>query len=93
MRPSIPTIRPRRSQRFADAGATWTHVVDLDGARERRPCQHDLIAGLARNARQQLQVAGGFRNREQIAHMLDAGVAQGRDRQPRRHRSRDHVRD
>ena len=37
--------------------------------------QHDLIAGLARNARQQVQVAGGFRNRDQIARMLDAGVA------------------
>jgi|SoiMethySBSTD1v2_1073268.scaffolds.fasta_scaffold1076001_2 phosphoribosylformimino-5-aminoimidazole carboxamide ribotide isomerase len=62
-------------ERFADAGATWTHVVDLDGARERRPMQHDLIAGLARNARQQVQVAGGFRNREQIARVLDAGAA------------------
>jgi len=61
--------------RFAEAGAVWTHVVDLDGARERRPMQHDLIAGLAREARQRLQVAGGFRKREQIARMLDAGAA------------------
>ena len=60
--------------RFAEAGATWTHVVDLDGARERRPMQHELIAELARNASQKLQVAGGFRNREQIARMLDAGA-------------------
>jgi phosphoribosylformimino-5-aminoimidazole carboxamide ribotide isomerase len=59
---------------FAEAGATWTHIVDLDGARERSPRQHELIAGLARNARQQLQVAGGFRTRDQLQSMLIAGV-------------------
>jgi phosphoribosylformimino-5-aminoimidazole carboxamide ribotide isomerase len=60
---------------FAEAGAAWTHIVDLDGARETVPRQHGLIAGLARDARQHLQVAGGFRTREQLASMFDAGVA------------------
>ena len=60
---------------FADAGAIWTHIVDLDGAREKSPRQHDLIAGLARDATQQLQVAGGFRTRDQLVRMFDAGVA------------------
>jgi phosphoribosylformimino-5-aminoimidazole carboxamide ribotide isomerase len=59
---------------FADAGANWTHIVDLDGARERSPRQHRLVAGLARDARQHLQVAGGFRTRDQLASMFDAGV-------------------
>lgn len=59
---------------FADAGAEWTHVVDLDGARKKSPRQHELIAGLARGARQSLQVAGGFRTRDQLAAMFDAGV-------------------
>lgn len=59
---------------FAAAGAEWTHVVDLDGAKAREPRQHDLIAALARTARQQLQVAGGFRTRDQLARMFDAGI-------------------
>jgi phosphoribosylformimino-5-aminoimidazole carboxamide ribotide isomerase len=59
---------------FAAAGARWAHVVDLDGARARKPVQHDLIAGLAREAALNLQVAGGFRSRDQIARMLDCGV-------------------
>lgn len=59
---------------FANAGAQWTHVVDLDGARARSPVQHDLIARLARSATQTLQVAGGFRNAEQIARLLEAGA-------------------
>jgi phosphoribosylformimino-5-aminoimidazole carboxamide ribotide isomerase len=60
---------------FAAAGALWTHIVDLDGAREKSPRQHDLIARLARDSKQQLQVAGGFRTRDQLVRMFDAGVA------------------
>ena len=59
---------------FAEAGATWAHVVDLDGARAGAPQQHGLIADLARSAPVRLQVAGGFRTAGQVAAMLDAGV-------------------
>lgn len=60
---------------FAAAGAQWAHIVDLDGARAGAPVQHALIVGLARGAAVKLQVGGGFRTREQVAAMLDAGVA------------------
>ncbi len=59
---------------FAAAGAAWAHVVDLDGARDRSPRQHELIAELARNAPLQLQVAGGFRERAHLELMFEAGV-------------------
>ncbi|WP_426693486.1 1-(5-phosphoribosyl)-5-[(5-phosphoribosylamino)methylideneamino] imidazole-4-carboxamide isomerase [Sphingomonas sediminicola] len=62
-------------QRFAEAGAEWTHIVDLDGARMREPVQHELIAALARMSSLRLQVGGGFRTRDQVARMLDAGIA------------------
>lgn len=62
-------------RRFAEAGAEWAHVVDLDGARAGSPRQHDFIAGLAADAPLKLQVAGGFRTAEQIAFVLDAGVS------------------
>ena len=60
---------------FAAAEAQWAHIVDLDGARVGRPVQHDLIAALARSTSLNLQVAGGFRDRDQIARMFEAGVA------------------
>ena len=60
---------------FAEKGALWAHIVDLDGARARSPVQHELIASLARGTDLNLQVGGGFRTREQVARMLDAGVA------------------
>ena len=69
-----PTDPAEALARFAEAGASWTHIVDLDGARARSPRQHELIAKLARSATQQLQVAGGFRERDQLARMFDAGV-------------------
>jgi phosphoribosylformimino-5-aminoimidazole carboxamide ribotide isomerase len=59
---------------FAQAGAQWAHVVDLDGARARAPVQHDLLARLAAEAPLRLQVAGGIRTRDHIARLLDAGV-------------------
>lgn len=62
-------------QVFAEAGAEWAHIVDLDGARAGEPVQHDLIADLARRSSLKLQVGGGFRSPAQIARMLDAGVA------------------
>jgi phosphoribosylformimino-5-aminoimidazole carboxamide ribotide isomerase len=59
---------------FAEAGAAWAHVVDLDGARAGAPRQHELIASLAETSEIMLQVAGGFREADQVARMLDAGV-------------------
>jgi phosphoribosylformimino-5-aminoimidazole carboxamide ribotide isomerase len=60
---------------FAAAGAEWAHVVDLDGARAGAPVQHDLLCELGRSAPLKLQVAGGFRTEEQIARVINAGVA------------------
>ena len=59
---------------FERAGAEWTHVVDLDGARDGAPRQHGLIVDIALSVTCALQVAGGFREAEQLARMFDAGV-------------------
>lgn len=60
---------------FAAAGATWAHVVDLDGAKAGAPAQHELIAELSQGTKLNLQVGGGLRTAEQIARLLDAGAA------------------
>lgn len=62
---------------FADRGATWLHVVDLDGARSGRPVHGDVIraivAAVGSDAR--IEVAGGLRTLEAIGEMLAAGAA------------------
>lgn len=60
---------------FADCGATWAHVVDLDGAREGKPVQHQLLARLAAGSSIKLQVAGGVRSADHVAALLDSGAS------------------
>ena len=72
---TYPTEPLQALQQFAGAGAKWAHVVDLDGAKAGRPVQADLICNLAGSAPLNLQVAGGYRDRDQIARVMDAGVA------------------
>ena len=60
--------------RFAAAGAKWLHVVDLDGAREGRCVQTELIGTLAGQSSLNLQVGGGVRATSDIDHLLQAGV-------------------
>jgi phosphoribosylformimino-5-aminoimidazole carboxamide ribotide isomerase len=60
---------------FAAAGAAWMHVVDLDGAREGRPMQTDLIADLIRATGLRVEAGGGIRSTDDVRRLLDAGAA------------------
>lgn len=59
---------------FEEAGAECAHIVDLDGARAGAPRQHGLLADIALSVGIALQVAGGFREEQQLSRMFDAGV-------------------
>ncbi len=61
-------------RRFAEAGAQWVHIVDLDGARARKPAQVDLIGRLAAETNLKVQSGGGVRSREDVEALLAAGV-------------------
>ncbi|UPT63513.1 MAG: 1-(5-phosphoribosyl)-5-[(5-phosphoribosylamino)methylideneamino]imidazole-4-carboxamide isomerase [Hyphomonadaceae bacterium JAD_PAG50586_4] len=60
---------------FADAGAQWVHIVDLDGAKQGSPAQYELIGELARSVDVRIQSGGGVREREHVQDLLDAGIA------------------
>lgn len=60
---------------FADIGAEWVHVVDLDGARAGAPSQTTLVGQLARATKAKIQCGGGIRTAEDIAGLLTAGAA------------------
>lgn len=63
--------------RFADAGARWLHVVDLDGARTGSPVHGDVIKGIvsAVGDRVSVEVAGGLRDEAAVATVLELGAA------------------
>lgn len=57
--------------RWAEAGRA--HVVDLDGAFEGEPVQHELISRLATIL--PVQAGGGVRHLDHVSRLFDAGVA------------------
>src|SRR4051812_23066273 len=59
---------------FKDAGAQWMHIVDLDGAKEGRPMQTDLIARITAACGLAVQSGGGIRSTDDVQRLLDAGV-------------------
>ena len=63
---------------FADAGARWIHVVDLDAARTGDPVNRPIVARIASAAGERgvnVQAGGGVRTAEDASALLDAGVA------------------
>ncbi len=59
---------------FAAAGATWLHVVDLDGAKDPAKRQTSLVQKLAKESGLRMQTGGGIRDESQIAALLAAGA-------------------
>jgi len=64
-----------QAQVFEEAGATWLHVVDLDGARTGKPVNVALIERILTKTKLMVEVGGGVRNLDAIARLESAGVA------------------
>ncbi|MBQ7355713.1 MAG: 1-(5-phosphoribosyl)-5-[Clostridia bacterium] len=58
---------------FRQAGATHLHVVDLDGAKDGKLCNYDIISKLVAEDLF-VEVGGGIRDEARIKAYLDAGV-------------------
>jgi phosphoribosylformimino-5-aminoimidazole carboxamide ribotide isomerase len=63
------------ARRWEAAGASWIHVVDLDGARAGRPVQAELVAEICRAVKVPVQVGGGLRDAAAVETVLAAGAA------------------
>ena len=62
------------AKRWAAEGAQLIHVVDLDGAVEKRPRNLSVISLIVEAVRVPIQVGGGIRDMETIRMYLDGGV-------------------
>ncbi|MBT8135519.1 MAG: 1-(5-phosphoribosyl)-5-[(5-phosphoribosylamino)methylideneamino] imidazole-4-carboxamide isomerase [Gammaproteobacteria bacterium] len=65
----------QQAQRYAAAGLSWVHLVDLDGCRAGRPVNADVIAAIAAIPGLRLQAGGGIRDIDTVRSYLAAGVA------------------
>ena len=61
------------AQRYADAGARWLHLVDLDGARSGQLDNLAVIRAIAAYG-MQVQAGGGVRDEADLQRLFDAGV-------------------
>ncbi|MEY3360940.1 MAG: hypothetical protein RL531_659 [Actinomycetota bacterium] len=62
------------ARRFADAGAPWIHVVDLDAARTGEPANLEVIRRICAAVACPVQSGGGVRSVGAAEHLLGAGV-------------------
>jgi phosphoribosylformimino-5-aminoimidazole carboxamide ribotide isomerase len=62
------------AKRWADEGAEFLHVVDLDGAKAGEPKNLDAIQRIAAAVECPIQVGGGLRNADAVQALLDAGA-------------------
>lgn len=60
--------------RWQEAGATWLHVVDLDGAAQGEPMNADLIGRIRAATNMHIEVGGGMRSLAHVEQILDLGV-------------------
>ncbi|MXV08257.1 MULTISPECIES: 1-(5-phosphoribosyl)-5-[(5-phosphoribosylamino)methylideneamino]imidazole-4-carboxamide isomerase [unclassified Xanthomonas] len=65
----------RRAQAFADAGAQWMHLVDLDAARAGGYTLAPLLQRIRSETGLQVQTGGGVRSRADVQRLLDAGAS------------------
>ncbi|NIA20573.1 MAG: 1-(5-phosphoribosyl)-5-[(5-phosphoribosylamino)methylideneamino]imidazole-4-carboxamide isomerase [Anaerolineaceae bacterium] len=61
--------------RFVEQGARRIHVVDLDGAREGKPVNRDLVLRIAAESGLAIELGGGIRDRRTLADYLAGGLA------------------
>lgn len=63
-----------QAKQFKDAGATWLHMVDLDGARTGKLTHAGLIEKVCTKTGLKVEVGGGVRSESVIDTLLNAGV-------------------
>lgn len=62
------------ARRWADAGAHWIHIVDLDGSKGQTPINQKAILSIRESVNAKLELGGGIRDMETISYYLDNGL-------------------
>ncbi len=62
------------AQRWQDAGASWLHIVDLDGAVAGQPVNSDIVRRIRARVSLHIECGGGMRTLAAMQRMLDMGI-------------------
>jgi phosphoribosylformimino-5-aminoimidazole carboxamide ribotide isomerase len=63
------------ARQFANSGFKLLHVVDLEGAKEKRVVNWDSIASILKVPGLQVEIGGGIRTTEDIRQLIDIGAS------------------
>lgn len=63
-----------QAERWVEAGASWLHIVDLDGAKSGIPYNLPVISAIAREFDVRIEVGGGVRSFDTAQALLETGV-------------------
>lgn len=63
------------AEKFADLGAKWLHIVDLDGAFAGEAKNAKIIEKIVKSANLKIEVGGGIRDEERIKFYKNSGVS------------------
>jgi phosphoribosylformimino-5-aminoimidazole carboxamide ribotide isomerase len=61
-------------KKFEEMGATWVHLVDLNGAFSGKPEHTQQIKKIRQNCNVKLELGGGIRDEQTIKSYLDLGI-------------------
>lgn len=64
-----------QAKKFADDGAEWIHIVDLNGAFAGVPVNHKAVEKIVKNVKVKLQLGGGIRDIETIEKWVSLGIS------------------
>jgi phosphoribosylformimino-5-aminoimidazole carboxamide ribotide isomerase len=59
---------------FAEQGASWIHMVDLDGAKVGKRVNDRFVIQVAKELPAKVQIGGGIRTKEDVEYYLENGV-------------------
>lgn len=60
---------------FEAAGASWIHMVDLDGAKEGKPVNGEIYLDVAKNTKLNVEVGGGIRSLDTVEYYISRGIS------------------
>jgi phosphoribosylformimino-5-aminoimidazole carboxamide ribotide isomerase len=62
------------AKQFAESGAKWIHMVDLDGAKDGKRINDRYVIQVARELDVNVQIGGGIRSETDVIHYLEQGI-------------------
>lgn len=60
---------------FEAAGASWIHMVDLDGAKEGKPVNGEIYIDVVKNTGLKVEVGGGIRSLDTAEYYISRGIS------------------